>query len=258
MDLSNLTEEERREYIKANYAEAVSMDQLTEEDSHLVKMASNIAREQLLTHGKIIPFTLIVTGDNELVATSPGGFADEGDKNGYVLSTKLISATKRAKAVLFVSESWAFKGDTPESMKAFNDWRDSEGADKSFADYPGPGVSEAIIYSLESRNGVVSTREEISRTNNRPYVSEEHHAQLFEGEYFTAESMAEKKLPIGGRFIGLLPPLEVLNGPNFPLIVEGAKRMLSVMFDIHEVATTSLNEDPAVIASRLKERAAAH
>ena len=77
------------------------------------------------------------------------------------MTVRALGLTLRAKAVVFLSESWSFRGNTPEELKRYEAWRDAQGPEWSLGDYP--GRLEVIVMRAETHEGTSMVIAEILR-----------------------------------------------------------------------------------------------
>lgn len=200
----------KEEYEKT-YVRPVSLDQGSQNLRSQFNFVRDFALNALIDNdGQVGPFAIIFSEDKRAAIVSPATFGTQSDKDQYALAIKLLAIKQRASAVAFISESWNFNGKSQKELDAFQAWRLSVSADTPFDEYPGPGVGELVVIALETREGVVSASLPITRAEDKKYVKEGDETLSF----YTAESLTEKRLPLSGRFVGLLPPEALYKDPG--------------------------------------------
>lgn len=228
-----------KEDYEKTYAKPVSLDQGSQSLQSQFNFIRDFALNALIDNdGQVGPFAVIFSEDNRAAIVSPSTFGTQSDKDQYALAVKLLAIKQRANAVAFISESWVFNGKSQKELDAFQAWRAAVPADTSFEEYPGPGVGELVIIALETREGVVSASLPITRAEDKKYVKEGDE----ESHLFTTESLAEKKLPFSGRFVGLLPPEALYKDPGATNAVD----MLMAAFGLaaEEINLVDVPTDP--------------
>lgn len=207
MRLHNMSKEE----FDAKYAQSADPSEMVEEDVKLLSTVEAIASASLFENGNLQPQALVVGEDDKLNILFAESFNTYESKDEFAIGIRLVAILQRAKAVIFFSESWGFEAKTPEDLKAFEDWRQEVGPNAQFSEYPGEGVYEIVMISMETRHGIAQVRTFINRAgkDGSPYLTDAGRKI----DYWTAESLREKKLPFSGRFVNLLPPPEMFDNP---------------------------------------------
>lgn len=199
---------------------------MLEEEKKLLTTALEAARQSLFQHGELYPQVLLQNEKSELAIIIGEPFCGEETKDRFAMMTRIMSLKHRAKALVYISEAWAFDTEAPGAdLEDFEKWRKEREPGYSFNDYPGVGVAEEVIIMFESHTGIGQMAARIHRApDNTPYITEEFRRNT----YFTHEQLTEYGKPIvSGRFTNLLAPRHVWDNPNTDAMVAIAEKIFA-------------------------------
>lgn len=205
---------------------------MPETEKKLLETAKTIAMEGLLGSGSILPHFILQDEGGGIGIIAHAGFDSEKSKDEFAMIAQMQAIKFKAVAMTFFSEVWTFEASDPEDpkFKAFQEWR-KENPSGSFSDYPGEGVVEKVLITIESFSGYTRAIIPIHRGADKdksPYLLDSDVVP----EFYTAEQMKDKQM-MSGRFANLLPPREAWTDENALAFVEMLSKLVSAQ--VHDM-----------------------
>lgn len=138
-----------------------------ERHTQLIEMGLTVIETSFTQLGSVMPHAMVWAGTGS-VSCVASSFADNTEKNSFAATVRAVVVKERATDVVFMSESWSVRADTPEKVALYEAWR-KDHPNGDLCDYP--DHSEMVFMVIESAEGHSMYSREMSRSaDGRPYL----------------------------------------------------------------------------------------